>query len=243
MTNVYLTGFGAGWVVWLASLAVPAPVRPAVWAVAMTVELATPWLGLRRLSRSPVDVVHLPERMGQFSIIVLGSALANVLAAVPIHPGPRLAVAAAAAFAVPAAVWWVYTTFVNTGLALARLRGGQAYAYLHLPMSSALLLLGWSLGEVIRQIDAEAPTIPPALRLILAGSLVGWMLCGLGLHWLSLRRLGARRLALTGGGIGSVTAIAAAVASPLPMLLLVAATLGGYAVLLTRHLTGMAKAS
>ncbi|SBT49421.1 Low temperature requirement protein LtrA [Micromonospora narathiwatensis] len=243
VATVYLTGFGVGWLIWLASLAVPASVRPAVWAVAMTVELATPWLGLRRLSRSPVDVVHLPERMGQFAIIVLGSALANVLAAVPIHPGPRMAAAAAAAFAIPASVWWVYTTFINTGLALTRLRGGQRYAYLHLPMSTGLLLLGWSLGEVLRQIDANARTIPLALRLILAASLVAWMLCGLGLNWLSARSPGTRRIALTGGGIGAVTAIAVAVPHPFPMLLLVAATLGGYAVLLSRHLVGMAKAS
>ncbi|MEU8264560.1 low temperature requirement protein A [Micromonospora sp. NPDC048999] len=243
VTTVYLTGFGVGWLIWLASLAVPVPARPAVWAVAMAVELATPWLGLRRLSRSPVDVVHLPERMGQFSIIVLGSALANVLAAVPIHPGLRLAAAAAAGFAIPASVWWVYTTFVNTGLALTRLRGGQWYAYLHLPLSTALLVLGWSLGEVVRQIGVDAPTIPLGLRLILAGSLVAWMLCGLGLNWLSAQSPGTRRVALSCGGIGAVTAIAVAVPRPFPMLLLVAAALGGYAVLLTRHLTGMAKTS
>lgn len=110
-------------------------------------------------------------------------------------------------------------------------------------MSTGLLLLGWSLGEVLRQIDANARTIPLALRLILAASLVAWMLCGLGLNWLSARSPGTRRIALTGGGIGAVTAIAVAVPHPFPMLLLVAATLGGYAVLLSRHLVGMAKAS
>ena len=242
VASVYLIGYGAGGLIWLASLAVPASARPAVWTVAMTVELSTPWLGLRRLSRSPVDVVHLPERIGQFSIIVLGSALASLLAAVPAHPGPRLVAAAAVAFAVLASVWWVYTTFVNTGLALARLRGGQAYGYLHIPLAGALLLLGWSLGEVVRRIAAEAPTTPVALRLMLAAALVTWMLCGLGLNSLSLQRPRSRQVAITGYGIASVTAVAAAVPRPLPLLVLVAAALVGYAVLITRHLTALARA-
>ncbi|MFJ8582471.1 low temperature requirement protein A [Micromonospora sp. NPDC093277] len=240
VTSIYLTGFGVGWLIWLASLAVPAATRPVLWTAAMIIELATPWLGMRRLNRSPADVVHLPERLGQFTIIVLGSALASVLAAVPIHPEPRVAVAAAAAFALPASVWWVYTTFVESGLALARLGGGQRYAYLHILMNSALLLLGWSLGDVVRQVDADAPAAPLGLRLLLAASLVTWMLCGLGLNRVSEQPPGARRYVLSSGGIASVTAATVAVDRPLPMLLLVAATLVGYAVLVTRHLASMA---
>ncbi|MCW3817645.1 low temperature requirement protein A [Micromonospora sp. DR5-3] len=241
VTNVYLVGFGTGWAIWLASLAVPASTRPAMWTAAMAVELATPWLGLRRLSRFPVDVVHLPERIGQFAIIVLGSALADLLAAVPARSGPRIIGAAAIAFTIPAAVWWVYTTFVNAGLAMARLRGGVGYTHLHIPLGAGLLLLGWSLGEVVRQVEADAPTTRPMVRLILAASLVTWMLCGLGLNWLSVERPGVRRLAITGYGIASVAVISAVVARPLPLLVLLAAAVAGYAVLASRHLTGQAR--
>ncbi|SCL38427.1 Low temperature requirement protein LtrA [Micromonospora rhizosphaerae] len=242
VTGIYLVGFGIGWVIWLASLAVPASARPAFWIAGMAVELATPWVGLRRLNRSPVDVVHLPERIGQFAIIVLGSTLANLLTAVPAHPTPGIIGSAAVAFAVPASVWWVYTTFVNTGLAMARLRGGQAYTYVHIAMNAGLLLLGWSLGQLVRQIEADAPTTPTALRAVLAATLLTWMLCGLGLSWLAVQRPGVRRLAITGYGIASVTAIAVAVARPLPLLVLLAIALVGYAVLLTRHLTALARA-
>lgn len=240
VTDVYLVGFGIGWAMWCASLALPAPARPAVWAAAMVVELATPWLGIRRLSRFPVDVRHLPERIGQFAIIVLGSALAELLAAVPSHPGPRMTGAAAIAFAIPASVWWVYATFVNTGLATARLRGGVAYTHLHIPLGAGLLLLGWSLGEVVRRAGVDAPTVPPGLRLLLAASLVTWLLCGLGLNWLSVERPGLRRLAITGYGIGVVSGICAGVSRPFPLLVLVAAGLASYAVLSSRHITAQA---
>ncbi|HEX7744467.1 MAG TPA: low temperature requirement protein A [Micromonosporaceae bacterium] len=237
VTDVYLTGFGLGWLIWLGSLAVPAATRPVLWTVAMCVELATPWLGLRRLRRSPVDIRHLPERLGQFSIIVLGSTVANLLGAVPNRPEPRTILAAAVAFVVPASVWWIYTTFVTTGLAVNRLRGGQAYTYLQGPMSAALLLLGWSLGEVVRLTVHGAETVPPALRLMLGASIVIWMLGGLGLNLLAVGRPDARRLVISGYGVGSISLIALAASRPLPLLVLVSVALTLYAALVTRRLT------
>ncbi|MFC4022080.1 low temperature requirement protein A [Micromonospora sp. GCM10011542] len=238
ITTVYLTGFGLGWLIWLVSLGLPARQRPVLWALAMVVELVTPWVGLRQLSRWPVDRRHLPERIGQFTIIVLGSALASLLGAVPDHPRPHMILTSAAAFLVPAAVWWVYTTFVTSGLAASRLRGGQAYTYLHIPLGGALLVLGWALGQVVRLHDAGATSLPLELRLLLAGSVVVWSLCGLGLYALSARPSRAR-LAIAGYGVGSVSVIAGTVRTPRLLLFLLAAAIVGYAVLLTRRLTAV----
>jgi low temperature requirement protein LtrA len=239
VTNVYLPGFGLGWLIWLGSLAAPAPTRPVLWTVAMCIELATPWLGFRRLSRSPVDVRHLPERLGQFSIIVLGSAVANLLGAVPDRPDPRTILAAGVAFVVPASVWWVYTTFVTTGLALSRLRGGQTYAYLQIPMSAALLLLGWSLGQVVGLTVQGREAVPPALRLMLAASIVIWMLGGFSLYVLAVGRPDVRRLAISGYGVAAISLIALAADRPLPLLVLVSIAMGLYAVLVGRRLTAV----
>jgi low temperature requirement protein LtrA len=236
VTNVYFLGFGLGWLIWLASLAVPAATRPVLWIVAMCVELATPWLGLRRLRRSPVDTRHLPERLGQFSIIVLGSAVADLLSAVPDRPNPRSILAAGVGFVVPVSVWWVYTTFVTTGLALDRLKGGQAYTYLQSPMSAALLLIGWALGQVVRLTVHGTDAVPWALRLILGASIVIWMLGGLGLYILSVGRPHARRLAISGYGVVSVSLITLAANRPLPLLVLVALAMALYGVLVSRRL-------
>jgi low temperature requirement protein LtrA len=236
VTGVYLTGFGLGWLIWLASLATPEAVRPALWAVAMGIELGTPWLGLRRLSRSPVDTRHLPERMGQFSIIVLGSVVANLLAAVPNRPDAHMILAAAVAFVVPASAWWIYTTFVTVGLAWSRLRGGQAYTYLNIPLNAAMLLLGWSLGQVVRLLAQHEETLPRALRLMIAGSMVAWMLAGFSLNWLAMRRPDARRIAIAGYGVASVAAITAFAIRPLALLVLLSAAMVLYAVLVTRRL-------
>lgn len=239
VTTVYFTGFGLGWLIWLASLAAPTHVRPALWTGAMAIELLTPWLGLRWLARAPVDTTHLPERIGQFIIIVLGSALASLLAAVPARPDPRVIAAAVVAFVVPASIWWVYTTFVTTALALPRLRGGQAYTYLNMPLGGSLLVLGWSLGQVLTQVADRSPALPTALRLTLAVSLTAWMLCGMGLHQVSVQNPGVWRIGAAALGIGAVATLAATVADPHAFLVLVAATVAGYAVLVTRRLTSL----
>ncbi|MFG1651735.1 low temperature requirement protein A [Micromonospora sp. NPDC049275] len=235
VTTVYLIGFGAGWLIWLVSLTTPTQLRPVLWIVAMVIELATPWVGVRWLNRWPVDNRHLPERIGQFTIIVLGSALASLLFAVPDHPRPHMILTAAMAFLIPAAVWWVYTTFVTTRLLQSRLRGGQAYSFLHIPLGGALLLLGWALGQVVRLVDDDAARLPLELRLLLGASMVVWTVCGLALYWLWTRPSLAR-LAISAYGVLSVSLITATVHRPRVMLALLALAVVGYAVLLSRRL-------
>ncbi|MGW5581115.1 low temperature requirement protein A [Micromonospora chokoriensis] len=235
VTTIYLIGFGSGWLIWLASLAAPTELRPVLWVVAMVIELATPWVGARWLNNWPVDNRHLPERIGQFTIIVLGSALASLLFAVPDHPPPHMILTAAMAFLIPAAVWWVYTTFVTTRLLQSRLRGGQAYSYLHIPLGGALLLLGWALGQVVRLVDDNATHLPLELRLLLGASMVVWTACGLALYWLWTRP-SAARLAIAAYGAVSVSVITTTVHQPRLMLALLAAAVVGYAVLISRRL-------
>lgn len=236
VTSVYLTGFGIGWALWLGSLAAPAHLRPAFWITAFLIELATPWLGIRRLASVPVDTTHLPERIGQFVIVLLGIMVARLLAAAPDRPSLRIGVAAAVAFIVPASIWWVYTTFVTARLGPNRLGGGQSYAYVHYLLGASLLFVGWSLGQVVHQIAAGPATLPASLRILLGASLITWMLTGLALNWLLVRSLPPRRLAITGSGIASVALVVALVADPFAMLGLLCAVLIGYAVALTRFI-------
>ncbi|MGC4772344.1 low temperature requirement protein A [Micromonospora sp. DT44] len=242
VTTVYLIGFGSGWLIWLGSLAAPTKLRPVLWIVGMTIELSTPWVGVRRLNRWPVDNRHLPERIGQFTIIILGSALASLLFAVPDHPPPHMILTAALAFLIPAAVWWVYTTFVTTRLLQRRLRGGQAYSYLHIPLGGALLLLGWALGQVVRLVDANANGLPLELRLLLGASMVIWTLCGLALYWL-WNRPSTARLAIAVYGVVSVSLITVTVHRPRLLLSLLSLAIVGYAVLVSRRLARASEAN
>lgn len=106
---VYLVCLGASSAVWAVSLAVPAPGRYWLWAVAVLVDAVGPVLATLRNDRLPLHVEHLPERFGLLVILVLGEALGG--AARGTHDaswiGPSVA-AGALGLVLAAAMWWCY---------------------------------------------------------------------------------------------------------------------------------------
>ena len=64
--------------IWLGSLLVPAPERYALWVAALAIELGAPLVGRRTIAAVPVTLDHLPERVGLFTIIVLGESVVAV---------------------------------------------------------------------------------------------------------------------------------------------------------------------
>ncbi|GIH17913.1 low temperature requirement protein A [Rugosimonospora africana] len=235
---VYEIGFGTGWLLWFGSLALPEGTRPVLWIVALAIEMATPWLGRRWLNRHPVHTTHLPERLGQFIIILLGAELASLREAVPLSQPPGRALAAAGiAILVPIAIWWIYTTFVTSGLPVRRLGNGQAYGYLHSPAGASTLFIGWGLGQLVRSIAEGHHTVPLTLRLVYGGSLVGWMLVGTGLQWFTVGHLEPRRQLISAVGVPGMAVLTATITDPELLLGLTAALLTGYAALVSPQIT------
>ena len=235
LASIYLAGFGAGWLLWLGSLFLPMPARPMVWIVATAIELLIPWIAIRPLARYPVHAIHLPERLGQFTIILLGSSLTELLNAVPArNPPGHVLGAALVAFVVPVSVWWLYTSFVSTRRDPSRLRAGQAYTYVHAPLGVSLLLLGWALGRTVGLINENVERLPFELRLILGGAIVVRLLCGAALYVLAF---GTTRTAVWIILTGTVPTVAAvfAVTDPGLTLILLALVLILQAVLASRN--------
>jgi low temperature requirement protein LtrA len=237
LVAVYLTGFGTGWVLWLASVWLPNPARALLWVAALSIELSTPWLGRQWLRRHPVHRSHLPERIGQFIILLLGATLTNLRDAVPTaHPSGRTLTAAGLALVVPVGIWWVYTTFVESRLALPRLASGQAYTYLHVPIGVGILVAGWALGETVHITTGDQRPVPPTLRLIVAASIASWMLGTLGMQWFSRGALTRRKVMTAVLGIGSTAAVAAFVGNPILLLSLTGAVVILYAAMITAYI-------
>lgn len=207
LSVVYLSGFGAGSLFWVASLAVPGHLRPLLWLSGMTIELLTPWLGRRWLRQHPVHPSHLPERVGQFTIILLGVSLSDLIGAVPTRPSLSASVTAIMAFVIPASVWWVYTTYVTMGLTTSRLSAGSGYATVQGGLGAALLLLGWCLGQTVRLVAAGTTELPGMLRFLMAVSLGSWILGGLALQWLAIGTVPRPRIRLAPIAIGVLVAI------------------------------------
>jgi low temperature requirement protein LtrA len=242
LVSVYFKGFGAGWVLWAGSLAFPPTIRPAFWIAGLAIGLLTPVLGRRSLNRHPVHTTHLPERLGQFTIILLGATLTNILSAVPdAHPSGKVLGAAVAAFLLPVGIWWIYITYVSSRVAVPHLGGGQAYAYVHSIAGAAILFLGWGLGVAVREVRHGHP-LPLTARLVLGVSLVIWILCGMGFQRVALRHpLPWQRRLLAIATITAVVVVTLAVTSPGTLLGLTAAIFTGYAVLVTPQIVRVAE--
>lgn len=109
LVSGYLVGFGLGAALWAVSIVTPEPARFVVWAIAFAVDIATPWVMRREQARVPLDVSHLPERFGLFTILILGeSIVATVVGLSHVHWSSVAIYAAVMALVVATAMWWLY---------------------------------------------------------------------------------------------------------------------------------------
>ena len=153
----YLVGFGIAAALWTASIFAPEPARFALWAVALTIDLATPWVMRRQQAAVPLDVSHLPERFGLFTILVLGESLAAVMAGLR-HLDWALGPVLTAAFGVgiATALWWMYFdnaegSVVRRSEADRRTWRPTTWIYTHLPLAAALAVVGVALEHAVTE--------------------------------------------------------------------------------------------
>ncbi len=153
----YLRGFSFGGLIWLVSILVPSPARFFLWGLGMLVDFATPYVNRKEQAKVPLDIAHLPERFGLFTILVLGEPIAAVvtgLAHFEWETAPT--VAAIVAVAAASSLWWLY--FENAEGKVVRRRADQAKAwkptvwiYSHLPLAVALTATGIGFEFLVSQ--------------------------------------------------------------------------------------------
>lgn len=170
----YLMGFGTAALVWTAAIFVPEGVRFGLWAVALAIDLATPWVMRREQAKVPLDLSHLPERFGLFTILVLGESIAAVVAGVT-HAGwtPAPVVALMAAIGVATAFWWMYFDNARGGIvrrdaSVQRTWRPTGWIYTHLPLAAALAAVAVAMERAID--EAGAGAMGTSDRWLLVGS-------------------------------------------------------------------------
>ena len=159
----YIRGFGLDTMLWVVSIFVGEPWRYWLWAAAMSVSLATPWLMRRVQVLSPLNVSHLPERFGLFTILVLGESLVAIAAGLhEAHQTLPSIVAAAAALLVTTGLWWLY--FDNLEGSVVRRDPTRkhdwrptTWIYAHMPLALCLTLTGGGLEHVIAAAGSDHP--------------------------------------------------------------------------------------
>ena len=153
----YLIGFGTAAVVWTVSAFVPDQTRYALWALALAIDLATPWVMRTEQAKVPFDVSHLPERFGLFTILVLGESIAAVVAGLSHITWSFTAIfTAALAVGVATSLWWLYFdntqgSVVRRDPMVKRTWRPTVWLYAHLPLAASLVGFGVAMEHAVSE--------------------------------------------------------------------------------------------
>jgi low temperature requirement protein LtrA len=175
LVSGYTKGMSLAASFWLVSVFVPEPYRYVLWAIGLAVDFATPYLLRRVQAKVPLDVAHLPERFGLFTILVLGESIAAVVAGLDEEVWTSAGtVVAGFAVLITTGIWWVY--FDNLDGTIVRRRSEQqkawkptAWIYGHLPLVIALIMTAIGLEHAIAATGHHA--LYTADRWLLVGGL------------------------------------------------------------------------
>ena len=172
LTSRYAAGFGAAASLWAFSVLVPVPWRFSLWGVALVVDILTPMTAGQLHVRFPPHLMHLPERFGLFTIIVIGEAVVSVVTGIgkgglTSGSGMEGIMGLLVAFA----LWWGYFEGAK-GAAMRALsvrshvRRYQLWIYSHLPLLMGITATAVGIKHVIRLPPGGALPFPE-----------GWLLC------------------------------------------------------------------
>lgn len=227
VTNRFAIGFSLSVLLFLGSLLVPAPARYAVWSVALLIDLLTPMFTVQQQKRLPrFSTSRLPERLGLFTIIVLGETIVGVVTGLAEVQHLTLEVAAVGLLGMTMAfaVWWLYFDGVSHFPPRAGMRWSLARNYLHLPLVLGITALGAAVLQVVGHADDH---LAVGVRWLFCGS-TATVLVSLGLLTVVVAEPGgsthrlrhvhtgllfaaagvALVLAAAGGGLGAVPLLA-----------------------------------
>jgi low temperature requirement protein LtrA len=151
LAHRYSLGFSIGIGCWIASLFVFPPLRFILWALGIVIDYSTTLTVRQHQAKLALDISHLPERFGLFTIIVLGESVLAVISGVSAKEQWDISVVITAmlGFFLAFSLWWIYFSSVE-GSAIRRTRyAGQIWVYAHLPLVMCLAAAGAGMKLII----------------------------------------------------------------------------------------------
>jgi low temperature requirement protein LtrA len=104
----YSIGYLCAAIMWIISVFIPPPFRFILWGIGLVIDFATPITVGRLHSRFAPHISHLPERMGLFTIIVLGESILGVVPGIPnMEFGIYSMLILAISLSIPFSLWWL----------------------------------------------------------------------------------------------------------------------------------------
>lgn len=163
LTNWYAVGFSISAGLWLISIFVPVPWRFVLWGSGLILDFLIP-LGTGDLAtKIPPDISHVPERLGLFTIIVLGESIVAVVRGVAEQEWNfSSTLIALSGLCIAFSFWWLYFDSVS-GSPLENMKTGRigivlCWLYSHLVLAIALAATGVGVEHLISKSGENALT-------------------------------------------------------------------------------------
>ena len=198
LTGRYILSFSIAFFFWLNSIAVPPPLRFALWAIALLIEISNGPITYLTIRTVPQQESHMDERFGLFVIIVLGEAIVAVASGVADTAWSGQSIlAAVSGFAIAVSLWWMYFERSDETVINQALRGGKKallrsyiYGYSHVFTFMGIVATGVGIQFAIEATAGEPSTLP--MQVILCGGIATFLLGTTLLQWASPRSLPKR---------------------------------------------------
>jgi low temperature requirement protein LtrA len=159
LTNRYCLGFGLAASLWALSALVTPPWRFWLWGLAVIVDFLAPLSAGELHARFPPHLMHLPERFGLFTIIVIGEAVVSVVMGVGKHGLDFVSgMMGIMGLLIAYSLWWGYFEGAKGAATLTLLSPGRVHTYQLWLYSHIPLVLGTTSTAVgVKHLIALSP--------------------------------------------------------------------------------------
>ncbi|MCA9364788.1 MAG: low temperature requirement protein A [Candidatus Moranbacteria bacterium] len=170
-TKNIVTGYTVAACMWLASIFVPNPFTFLIWVLAFILEILTPYTRGKGNKIVMLNMHHLPERMGLFTLLVIGESmivLALVNNAADLSFTLNGAITGILAFILMVSTWRLYFKYTERHIAGKRLKSLSMFLYMH-----ALFFMGIMMVAAATKVLLSDPAKTAGVEMMhLVGGLV-----------------------------------------------------------------------
>jgi low temperature requirement protein LtrA len=170
----FLTGYAVVAAVILTSFAATGPTRVALFALAVVLDIATPYFNIAQQAVLPkLSTSKFPERFGLFTMIVLGESVVGVINGLAglqdrgLLDAPAIG-AGVLGLAIGFALWWIYFDFVARRAPKPVLVMALFWVYLHAAALTGIIATGVGVSVAIAD-TATGPLTAPSRYLVVGG--------------------------------------------------------------------------
>jgi low temperature requirement protein LtrA len=175
LSTYIIVGSSLSVLLWLFSLFVAEPYG--IWALALLIESVAAIAGHLIPTRTEWQSSHMPERLGLFTILVLGEAvLAVANGAGDVVWNWNSVLTAVSGFLVATMIWWLYFGYADESTADRALQGtrgamvrGFVYVYSHLLIYASIVVISVGIGHAIH--ESHEPSLQMSTRVALLGGM------------------------------------------------------------------------